>query len=118
MRYIFCGSRDLKESWDIWNTLRSLNPAEDIIIHGDYRGADKIAGYYAHRMGFIVEPFPADWDTHGRRAGPIRNRKMLDAGADAVYAFSNKPLAQSSGTSDMVRIAREAGVPVFVTERF
>jgi hypothetical protein len=42
---------------------------------------------------------------------------MLDEGKpDVVWAFVDKPLAESRGTADMVRRAKKAGVPVFVTE--
>ena len=52
----------------------------------------------------------ADAILAGRRAGPVRNRQMLAHGADAVYAF--RLPGHSPGTDDMVRIARNAGVPV------
>ena len=52
--------------------------------------------------------------THGKAAGPIRNREMLrDGGPEMVAAF-HTDLSQSKGTLDMVRIARSAGVPVKV----
>jgi len=33
---------------------------------------------WAEANGIEVARFPADWDTHGRAAGPIRNQQMLD----------------------------------------
>lgn len=46
-------------------------------------------------------------------AGVIRNREMLAEGPDVVLAF-HADLAKAKGTRHMVRIAREAGVPVRV----
>lgn len=112
MRTIFCGSRDLTNSWHIWNALQHLDAHADTIIHGGARGADAIADYYARKMGFTVEVFPAEWDRYGKRAGYLRNQAMLDGGADHVYAFVNKPIEESRGTAIMVDIARQAGVPV------
>jgi hypothetical protein len=52
--------------------------------------------------------FPADWERHGRKAGPIRNRTMLAVGKpDLVVAFPGR-----RGTEHMVAIARNANVPI------
>ena len=48
-----------------------------VIIHGNARGADLLADQYAREKTIRVLPFPADWDLHGRRAGPIRNSALL-----------------------------------------
>jgi hypothetical protein len=58
--------------------------------------------------------YPADWNTHGRTAGPIRNSRMLAEGKpDLVLAFTHD-LSKSIGTRDMVTKARAAGVRVVV----
>lgn len=50
----------------------------------------------------------ADWDGLGRKAGPIRNQRMLDEGKpDLVVAFPG-----DKGTADMVRRARTASLEV------
>jgi hypothetical protein len=59
-----------------------------------------------------VETFEADWATHGKAAGPIRNRKMLDAGADLVLAFPVGNSKTSPGTWDCIEAAAERGIPV------
>ena len=52
--------------------------------------------------------YPADWDTHGRGAGPIRNKQMLEEGKpDLVIAFPG-----GKGTANMIGQAKEAGIPV------
>jgi len=59
-----------------------------------------------------VQVFPADWETHGKAAGPIRNQRMLDEGRpDLVVAFPG-----GRGTSDMVARAKRAGVEVMMIE--
>lgn len=83
-----------------------------VVIHGAAAGADRMADNWAVNHGYPVDPYPADWAKHGRKAGPIRNRKMLaESRPDIVLAF---PLPDSKGTWDMVRIADDAGVPVLV----
>jgi len=56
--------------------------------------------------------FLANWRTHGKAAGPIRNQQMLDEGRPhLVVAFPG-----GTGTADMVRRAKAAGVPVMEVE--
>lgn len=118
---LICGSRD----WDGWveaelikEELRQL-PAGTVIIHGAAPGADSLAGLEADLMGFDVRAVPADWDKHGLKAGPIRNRKMLqgllkarDAGCEVrVIAFHYGPKL-GRGTRDMVKLAEQNDIPV------
>lgn len=53
----------------------------------------------------------ADWDNHGRAAGPVRNARMLEWKPDIVIAF-----AGGRGTADMVRRAKAAGIRVVEVE--
>lgn len=108
MRVIVCGGRnydDRKTMDRIMVALFADGPWT--VVHGDARGADRMAGELANWYGLTVEAFPADWDALGKSAGPDRNRRMLAAGADLVLAFPG-----GWGTAHMVSIAREAGVPV------
>ncbi len=51
---------------------------------------------------------PAEWSKYGRRAGPIRNKQMLDVGKPhLVVAFPG-----GAGTANMVKQAKAAGVPI------
>ena len=84
---------------------------EVVVVHGDAHGADTIAAEVGRSLGFTVEPHPADWTTHGKRAGPIRNQAMVDLGADICLAF---PTTSSVGTWDCVRRANRAGIRVIV----
>ena len=58
------------------------------IIQGGARGADAAAAEFAAQSGCYGEEFAAEWEKHGRAAGPIRNQRMLDDGRpDLVVAF-------------------------------
>jgi hypothetical protein len=108
MRLLVCGGRDFSDTAYAYATLDRLHKTYGIgvVIEGDARGADRIAGYWARRKGIDNLKFPADWKTHGLGAGPIRNAKMLAEGKpDMVLAFPG-----GRGTADMVRRARAAGI--------
>lgn len=139
MRVLVCGSRTYADTRSIWDLLDGLlfnhQTAYDVttlapftLIEGGARGADAIAADWASmvaagRPDMVVGApfkhlrFPADWERIGNRAGFVRNKQMLDEGKpDVVYAFVDKPLAQSKGTAMMVGLARDAGVRTYVVE--
>lgn len=90
-----------------------------IVVHGACpTGADAIADLWCAACqataGVQVERHPADWKTHGKAAGMIRNQKMVDLGADMVLAF---PMPDSRGTVDCMERARLAGIPILTVSR-
>lgn len=97
--------------------LSALDPHPTLIIHGAASGADYHAARWAKRNAVTDQPFKADWYPNGfgkldKSAGPRRNQKMLDNGKpDLVLAFPG-----GSGTADMVRRAKEAGIKIIQIE--
>lgn len=94
-----------------------VSEAEIVIAHGGARGADSIADAFARKHRWRVEVFPADWQKHGPPGGPIRNKAMLDAGADLVLAFPFGGRLTSPGTWNCVDLAAIRGIPVAVFAR-
>lgn len=87
--------------------LVTLQP--DVLIHGDCRGADRLAARLAKELGIEVRAYPADWN-QGPSAGPRRNQRMLDLESpDLVIAIHTDPLL-GDGTRDMVKRAVQARV--------
>lgn len=117
-KILMCGDRNWTAPYPIKLALKRHTAGKSkkdiLVIHGGARGADSIAGEEAKAMGLAVQVFPAQWDTYGRAAGPIRNTQMLNERPDLVLAFHNDLLA-SRGTKDMCRRAVRAGVKVWVT---
>ena len=88
-----------------------LESAEDVeIVSGTAKGADKMGEHYASVRGFTVKQFPADWNTHGKAAGYIRNKDMADY-ADMLIAFWD---GESKGTQHMINLAKERNLIVHV----
>lgn len=108
MRVIVCGSRDWTDREAIANRLFDL-PSEAVIVHGAAKGADRIAGQEAQKLGLVVEEHPANWQTLGKTAGIARNVKMARLGADLCIAFWD---GRSRGTSHMVDQAEKHGIPI------
>lgn len=116
MKVLVCGSRHFQDYALLEENLDRIHNTTPIseIIHGDARGADRLSESYAVKHGIPVRRFPALWDLHGKRAGPIRNHQMLREGnPDRVVAFL---AVNSRGTKHMIEIAEKAGVPVQIVE--
>lgn len=108
MRIIVCGGRDFADSDLIRRVLSEYTHAKPTIVHGDCRGADKLAARIAEdELGFDVDPHPADWDNDGKAAGFIRNEQMARLGAGLCIAFPGGP-----GTKHMAERAQRYGIPV------
>lgn len=112
-----CGGRNLWISHDemerqIFRACDGIVPR--FLIQGGASGADFAAKRWANGTwpNVKVLEFKADWETHGKAAGPIRNSRMLDVGRpDVVLAFWD---GNSSGTGDMVRRSIKAGLSVLI----
>lgn len=108
---IFCGDRAYLGWQEIRAKLTDLRQryrSELVVVSGGARGADMLAKSSCIALGIEHREILADWVGHGRAAGPIRNQQMLDEGKpDLVVAFPG-----GTGTADMVRRAKAAGVRV------
>ena len=111
MKVLVCGGRDFDGREVIWRELQRVHDERGPItalIEGGARGVDQHAYAWAKWRGLEQRTYPADWNTHGKKAGPIRNRFMLAHGnPDLVVAFPG-----GRGTAHMIGLARDAGVKV------
>lgn len=110
VKVLVCGGRDFNERSRLFAAMDDLRVELGItlVIHGDARGADKLAGEWAKSRGIHVAAVPALWDFYDRQAGPLRNAAMLTLGPLAVVAFPG-----GAGTASMIRMASSSGLPVF-----
>lgn len=107
-RVLVCGGRDYVDAKRVAHVLGCYHRYSPItcLIEGGARGADNLAYTWAQLHGIQTETYEADWKTHGRKAGPLRNQRMIDEGKpDLVIAFGG-----GRGTADMLRRAQAAGI--------
>jgi hypothetical protein len=107
---LVCGSRTWTDRAIIDRVICGLE-RDTIIVHGGATGADALADDAALLWGLTRRVYPADWSTHGRAAGPIRNQRMLDL-EEPVRVIAFRMTGESRGTDDMIRRAEAAGIPV------
>jgi len=100
-----------------------------LLLHGGARGADAAIARAAHQLGWSALVMPAEWWRHGRAAGPIRNRELLELAVARAEAYTSPGVSTSvlvvafpggSGTASLVREARRMAsrspVPIAVVE--
>lgn len=109
-RVLVCGGRDFTNVAYIWTMLDRLHNEHHFtaMIQGGAEGADYLANEWAKTKPEIARHVcKADWKSHGKAAGPLRNARMLEWKPDLVVAFPG-----GRGTADMILRAKAAGVSV------
>lgn len=109
---LVCGGRDYSNEEHVFRVLDHIHEDHPIraILNGGASGADTLAFRWAMSREVNCHTFPAKWSVHGKAAGPIRNREMLNIltpNHDGVVAFPG-----GRGTKHMVAIAKERGFGV------
>jgi hypothetical protein len=127
VRVLVTGGRDYANQARLNQALDCIHAARPItvVIHGDSRGADRMAAAWARQRGIPDDPKPADWDNidapgvkirwnartrrfYNANAGFQRNIEMLERGdVELVIAF-----AGGNGTQHCVRNALKRGIAV------
>lgn len=109
MRILITGSRDWTDQNLIWDTLNNIAEPYAVLVSGACpTGADKMAEDWAgNQPDITVERYPADWKRFGKRAGFLRNSKMVELGADICLAFIKN---KSKGATMTADLAEKAGI--------
>jgi hypothetical protein len=119
--YLFSGDRHWGDSYIASLILRGLKsydrehgPEGLYVVHGCAPGLDTVVDKEGDYLGMDVRGYPADWERHGKAAGPIRNREMLDkTNPKIIFCFHDEPVA-SKGTRDMAMLGLTAGKTVYL----
>lgn len=104
---------DRDRVFDVMDTIHQSREI-DIVINGDCRqyrrrGADHFVRQWAYSRKVPYMSVPADFDRHGKAAGPIRNSQMFNYfDVREVVAFPG-----GRGTKDTIEKAKRKGIPVF-----
>lgn len=112
-RVCIAGGRDfddyglLKQRMDA--LLKSKHP-NVCVVCGCAKGADTLGERYAKERGYAVERYPADWEKHGKAAGPKRNAEMASV-SDACVVFWD---GVSRGSANMIEQCKKRAVPLRV----
>lgn len=109
MKVIIAGGRDIREMKYVEKGIEESNFHITTIVQGGCSGVDELAKTYAIKNNIQHKEFKAEWDYHGRKAGPIRNKQMADY-ADVLILIWN---GQSRGSWNMREQMEKLGKPIY-----
>ena len=105
---IIAGGRDYIFTQDDINILDKIYKEYQITeeVSGCARGADSCGESWAQSHNIPIKRFPADWKTHGKVAGFLRNEEM------AKYANMVVLFPGGNGTTHMYKMAKKYGLHI------
>ena len=118
MKVTISGSRSFDDRLLVDAVVERLVERGDFINVGDARsGVDSMVRSELHAREHLVEDtdyriFEADWTRHGRRAGYLRNERMIRDADRFIAIFS--PGQMTPGTKNALEMAWEKGIPISI----
>jgi hypothetical protein len=112
VKVIIAGSRDITDYSIVKQAWLDSGLGMTELVSGGARGVDNLGLYLAvEELKIPFKLFIPDWDTHGRKAGIIRNVEMAWY-ADALIAVWD---GKSRGTEHMINFMKlSLGKPTYV----
>jgi hypothetical protein len=118
MRLAIIGSRTINDYTFVRETILKHFVTTDPLIHmsithivsGGARGADSLGAQFAGEFGIPVTEYLPDWETHGKKAGFLRNQDIV-TNCDMVLAFWD---GISKGTGHSLSIAKRIKKPTLI----
>lgn len=109
MKTIICGSRDINDYELVKDAIKESGFEITEVVCGCAKGIDLLGDKWGRENNIPVKYFPAKWKIHGKSAGIIRNKEMVEY-ADACIAITNG----SKGTASTIDFSKEKGIKLFV----
>lgn len=115
MKLIIAGSRDIDDYQVVRQAVIDSGLWEKYgksieVVCGMAKGVDLQGFKFAAKNHLVIHRFPADWNTHGKKAGHMRNREMGDFSDELLAVWDGK----SRGTKGMIEYMQSLGKPTHV----
>lgn len=110
MRVAIVGSRGFNNYDLLKETMDQLEVTPTEIISGGAVGADQLGERWAKEKGIQTKIFYPDWKLHGKSAGYIRNKEIIN-NCDYCVAFWD---GSSKGTQHSMNICNTQNKPLKV----
>lgn len=108
MKTIIAGSRSYHNRAFLDDAITKAKLDITEVVCGCASGVDSMGRDWAKEQGIPVTEFPADWDTHGKAAGPLRNEQMAQYADALILVWDGK----SPGSRSMLGLARRYGLTI------
>ena len=107
MKLAIIGSRTFNDPQLLKESLSPYVSKITLVISGGAKGADLLGEYWANANNIETLIFYPDWDTHGKRAGFIRNADIIK-NCDCCIAFWD---GISKGTAHSISLCIKQNIP-------
>lgn len=115
---LIAGGRDFDNENVLFEVLDHVKPDE--VVQGGAKGADREGKLWADFFGYQNLQFDAEWDTHGKKAGILRNidmknylvSKQNEGKEVAAYIFWD---GESKGTKNMIDLIIKSKINLNIT---
>ena len=110
------GSRSITDKEYVFSALnfylaRLLEENEVVVVSGGAIGIDSLGAQWAGLRKLKTEIYLPDWQTHGKKAGFLRNQQIID-NSDYLIAITTG----SNGTADSIKRAVKKNIPIKIIQ--
>lgn len=110
-KLLIFGSRSITELETVKQAYQEANLEAIEIVSGGASGVDRLAETLALSLQLPCRVFPADWETHKKAAGMIRNGEMVAYCTEGIGIWDGR----SKGTLNTIqRLEKKLGHPPYV----
>jgi hypothetical protein len=74
------------------------------IISGGAKGIDWLGRQFSGSQGINYREFGAEWDKHGKAAGPIRNKQMAEYSDELLLIWDGKSKGSANMKQEMLKL--------------
>jgi hypothetical protein len=110
MKVVIAGSRTIVNYADVVKAIEKSNFPITEVVCGCAMGVDRLGQQWAISKGVAVKEMPANWNKHGKAAGPIRNKEMAEYADAAIIVWDG----YSKGALNMIQQIKKVGKPYFI----
>jgi len=114
MKVVIAGSRNFPEDLESYKilleTIKLSGYTITDVVCGKARGVDSLGEKYARVSNLGLIEMPADWNKHGKAAGPIRNAEMAKIADAAIVLWDGS----SPGSKNMIQQMNKLGKPCYI----
>lgn len=103
MKVIIAGSRNVEDYSLVVKTVASSGYDITEVVCGMATGVDTLGERWAVANNIPVKEMPADWNRHGKAAGPIRNKQMAEYADAAIVIWDGKSPGSRNMIENMIR---------------
>ena len=108
MKLIIAGGRDMFVGEELlkYAVGHYIKTQPNEIVSGGASGIDAAGERHAIYGNIDIKRFPANWDEHGRAAGPIRNREMAQYADELLLVWDGKSRGSASMKKEMLMLKK------------